>query len=76
VIKVFCLLTIKSRGDNKEYSQFLSIALESIAELDTQLIITKNLAYFEEAKCKEYSLQLASLRNRTLGLKRVIDVKA
>ena len=65
-----------ARKSNKEYSQFLSIALGSIAELDTQLIIAKNLAYLEEAKCKEYSLQLASLRNMTLGLKRAIDAKA
>ena len=62
-----------ARKSNKEYSQFLSISLGSIAELDTQLIIAKNLAYLEEAGCIDYSLQLASLRNRILGLKRVID---
>ena len=38
-----------ARKSNKEYSQFLSIALGSIAELDTQLIIAKNLTYLEEA---------------------------
>ncbi len=33
------------RRHNKEYRQFLNIALGSLAELETQIIISKNLNY-------------------------------
>ena len=32
-----------ARNSNKEFSRFLSIALGSLAELETQLIISKNI---------------------------------
>lgn len=35
-----------ARQLNKEYIQFLYVALGSLMELDTQLIITKNLNFF------------------------------
>jgi len=37
-----------SRQSNKEYIQFLYIALGSVMELETQLVITYNLGYLNE----------------------------
>ncbi|ERJ60891.1 four helix bundle protein [Sphingobacterium paucimobilis] len=37
-----------ARNHNKEYIQFLYIALGSASELETQLLIAKNLHYFNE----------------------------
>ena len=38
------------RISNKEFIQFLSVAQGSIAELETQLIISKNLGYIKEVE--------------------------
>lgn len=61
-----------SRKSPKEFSQFLSIAVGSLAELDTQLIIAKNLLYLEEQLYDEFWLMLVSIRKMTLALKRSI----
>ena len=37
-----------ARHSTKEYIQFLYIALGSAAEIDTQLIISKNLGFIED----------------------------
>jgi four helix bundle protein len=36
------------RSHNKEYKQFLNITLGSLAELETQLIIAKELGYIKD----------------------------
>ena len=41
-----------SRQSNKEYIQFLYIALGSVMELETQLVITYNLGYLNEKKIR------------------------
>ncbi|MCK4810139.1 MAG: four helix bundle protein [Candidatus Omnitrophica bacterium] len=41
------------RKHNKEYKQFLNISLGSCAELETQVIITKELSYIKEDKENE-----------------------
>ena len=41
------------RRHNKEYKQFLNISLGSSAELETQIVIAKELEYIEGSKEKE-----------------------
>jgi four helix bundle protein len=41
------------RYHNKEYKQFLYIALGSCAELETQIIISKNLDYLKQEKTEK-----------------------
>ncbi|MCF7916969.1 MAG: four helix bundle protein, partial [Candidatus Omnitrophica bacterium] len=43
------------RKHNKEYKQFLYIALGSCAELETQLIIANKLDYIKDGQQKELS---------------------
>ncbi|MDM1346131.1 four helix bundle protein [Myroides marinus] len=49
-----------ARRKNKEYRQFLYIALGSLAELETQLIIAHDLKYIESIA--EYDSSIANLR--------------
>lgn len=51
----------KGRG---EYLQFLSLAYASLAEVETQLLLSKDLAYLEGASFKE----LESLRDEVGGM--------
>jgi four helix bundle protein len=62
-----------ARTSKKEFSHFLSIALGSIAELETQLIISKNLDYLNENQFEKLISDLVSIRRMTLGLKKSIN---
>lgn len=43
------------RGSDKELTQFLRISLGSLSELDTQLILSKELDYMDEKRYNELS---------------------
>jgi four helix bundle protein len=51
-----------ARKSNREYIQFLHIALGSTAELETQLIIASNLKYMapDESECLNSKLETIS----------------
>jgi four helix bundle protein len=39
-----------ARGTNKEYVRFLNISLGSLSEIETQILISKNLEYISSTK--------------------------
>lgn len=75
-----CVVSIPSniaevcaRRSDKETSRFLDIALGSIAELETQLIISKNLGYLENID--ELLNELKRINALTLGVKKYLNKK-
>lgn len=62
-----------ARTTRKDFSHFLAIALGSVAELETQLIISRNLNYLSEAVLDELISELISIRRMTLGLRKSIN---
>ncbi len=62
-----------ARTTGKDFSRFLSIALGSLAELETQLIISINLNYLSEKVVEELMFELISIRRMTLGLRKSIN---
>lgn len=62
-----------ARTSTKEFSHFLSITLGSLAELETQLIISKNLDYLNEIHFEKLLTDLVIIRKMTVGLKKSID---
>ena len=56
------------RHHKKEYIQFLYISLGSLAELETQLIISKNLEYLEKELFEKFSLIIRHIRSMISGL--------
>lgn len=50
-----------ARGHRKEYLQFLSVAFGSGAELETQILIAKELNFIKEIECKEISSLLGEI---------------
>ena len=62
-----------ARTTRKDFSHFLAIALGSVAELETQLIISKNLNYLPETVLNELMPELISIRRMTLGLRKSIN---
>lgn len=57
-----------ARNSNKEYIQFLYIALGSWAELETQLIIAVNLDYINSTEFNELKVQLDEIGKMLNGL--------
>lgn len=53
------------RNSNKQYLQFLYIALGSIAEIETQLIIAKRLSFYTKDDQLE---KLSVIRSKTINL--------
>ncbi|UOD35665.1 four helix bundle protein [Deferribacteraceae bacterium V6Fe1] len=63
-----------ARNSTKEFIQFLYIALGSCAELDTQLIIAKELGYINE-ECLELFSKIERIKSKILGLIRYLRNK-
>ncbi len=57
-----------ARQYNKEYKQFLYVALGSIAELETQIIIAKELGYLKHIDDLALKAKLTSLSKMTMSL--------
>ena len=58
------------RNSNKEFAQFLSIAHASTYELETQLIISKNLGYLAQEDLKKALNQLYEVQKMNYALQR------
>ena len=59
-----------ARTSDKEFLHFLSIALGSLAELETQLIIANKLKYISDSILEICDIELTSIRKMILGLKK------
>ena len=57
-----------ARKGKTEFTQFLYIALSSAAELETQLIIARNLEYIKEKDCETLVDELHSISRMIQGL--------
>ena len=57
-----------TRQHKKEFKQFLFIALGSLAELETQLIIAEKLGYLEKEKLNQSLLEMDVIGKMTRGL--------
>ena len=55
-----------NRNSTKEYIQFLYIALGSASEVETQIIIAKNIGYFKDIN--QYLGKLTEIRKMINGL--------
>lgn len=53
-----------------QFSNYLSIALGSLAELDTQIELSKRLDYIKEAKAVEITGMIDRVKAITFGLKK------
>ncbi len=61
------------RKSSKEFNNFLSISLGSLAELDTQLIVGYKLKYIEDPEYKKVEGKLTEVRKMTIGLMRSLS---
>ncbi len=62
-----------SRSSNKEFSHFLSIALGSLYELETQLILSHELKYLSVESCEEIILNIIQLQKMISTFKKTLN---
>lgn len=62
------------RTSIKEFAQFLSITLGSVAELETQLIVSNNLGFLTKDIFDSLLQDLISIRKMTIGLKKSLSI--
>jgi four helix bundle protein len=60
------------RNHRKEYKQFIGISLGSASELETLLIISKNLKYINEEVHKSLSIELEGIMRMLINLQRAL----
>lgn len=63
-----------ARASSKEFSQFLSIALGSVSELETQLIVSNNLNFIEKIHFEEMLERIVTIRKMIVGLKKSLFI--
>jgi four helix bundle protein len=64
-----------ARQYNKEYIQFLYIALESLSEVDTLLELAFNLDYIKIAQYEQGEQKVTEIRNKLLDLIKYLKSK-
>jgi four helix bundle protein len=61
------------RNSKKDFSHFLSIALGSSFELETQVILTEKLNYLTKDQIEHLLSQLIEVQSMILGLKKSLE---
>jgi four helix bundle protein len=62
-----------ARHTKKDNIQFLYVALGSISELETQLIISLHLGYISEELLESFQKEILEIKNMTIGLIRYLS---
>lgn len=62
-----------ARNSYKEKIQFLYVALGSLSELETQIIISHNLEYISEELLEAFQKEILEIKNMTIGLIRYLS---
>ncbi|MCF7911909.1 MAG: four helix bundle protein [Candidatus Cloacimonetes bacterium] len=64
-----------ARNSNKEYIRFLNISAGSLAELDTQLIISNELGYINKESYNNFAEQISRISRLIQGLIKYLNRK-
>lgn len=56
------------RGTDNDFARFLDMALGSSFELESQLIVSADLNYFEESAFMEITIKLSEVQRMIIGL--------
>jgi len=64
----------QSRNSSKEFRQFLSVALGSLAEIETQLVIAKEVGYINEQEFAPFLPSIDTIRKMIRSLSKSLQV--
>lgn len=61
-----------SRSSNKDFKRFLEIALGSLYELQTQIILSEYKSYINKSKLEELELKIEELQKMISGFQKIL----
>ena len=61
------------RSSGKQFAYFLDVAQGSIAELETQILISRNLRFLSSSQVEPLLHKMGEISRMVLGLKRSLD---
>lgn len=61
-----------SRSSNKDFNRFLEIALGSLYELQTQIILSEYKSYINKSKLEELELKIEELQKMISGFQKIL----
>jgi len=64
-----------SRQSTKDYISFISVAIGSLAEVDTQIILAQDLEYLTQKECASVDQQIQSLQQMLHKLRHSLKAK-
>ena len=64
----------KERQSDRDFARFIAIALGSLAELETQLLIAQRLGYLDEAGWQEATAQADEIGKMLRGLHKTLSI--
>lgn len=62
-----------ARGSNKDFAHFLNISLGSLAEVETQIILSSDLGFISSSQKDSTIEKLTNIRRLIIGLKRALQ---
>ncbi len=63
------------RNSEKEFNQFLNIALGSALETEYLFILSKDLNFLEESKFQDFSLKINTIKSKIYNLKEKLNTQ-
>jgi four helix bundle protein len=63
------------RASTKDFIRFLNMSLGSLAELETQMLLSKDLTFISEHKTSEIVMQITRIRKMIVSLKKALANK-
>ncbi len=64
----------KERQSDRDFARFITIALGSLAELETQLLIAQRLGYLNESDGQEATMQADEIGKMLRGLHKTLSI--
>jgi four helix bundle protein len=62
------------RNSNKDFAHFISIAIGSLYELNTQIVLSERLGYINQSQSQELQKKLDNLQRKSVSFKSKLNI--
>ncbi len=62
------------RNSDKDFAHFISIAIGSLYELNTQIVLSKRLGYIDQSQSQELQKKLDNLQRKSVSFKSKLNI--
>ena len=62
------------RNSDKDFAHFISIAIGSLYELNTQIVLSERLGYINQSQSQELQMKLDNLQRKSVSFKSKLNI--